>query len=192
MHPDGPADEPGSESARGCDRQGCTCAGEHRAPRGRMPEAGHFWFCLEHIREYNAGWDFYAGMSRDEIDGLRKDDVTWGRPTWRFGTGDGHGLHAWHTRDDFDMFGAGGWGTHGEARSGSAERPVERPARPEERQALATLGLTPGTGRQDVRKRYKELVKRHHPDTNGGDRRAEERLKRIIAAYSVLAARGTP
>ncbi|MFO1060844.1 MAG: DnaJ domain-containing protein, partial [Dongiaceae bacterium] len=34
--------------------------------------------------------------------------------------------------------------------------------------------------------RYKSLVKRLHPDANGGDKAAEERLKHINLAYSTL------
>jgi DnaJ-class molecular chaperone len=37
-----------------------------------------------------------------------------------------------------------------------------------------------------VKARYKELVKRHHPDANGGDKSAEERFKTVSEAYRTL------
>jgi DnaJ-domain-containing protein 1 len=54
--------------------------------------------------------------------------------------------------------------------------------------ALLTLELGGDATPAKIKSRYKELVKRHHPDANGGDRSSEERLREIIQAYNFLRA----
>ena len=56
--------------------------------------------------------------------------------------------------------------------------------------ALELLNLDASATLHEIKARYKELVKRFHPDANGGDRGAEERLKQVIKAYGVLRAAG--
>src|SRR5438128_10520041 len=70
---------------RRCDWPGCASAGEHRAPKAPHELDRHYWFCGEHARAYNAQWDFFAGMSRDEIEAFQHDNATWHRPTWPLG-----------------------------------------------------------------------------------------------------------
>src|SRR5437868_5385867 len=53
---------------RRCDISGCDCVGEYRAPKSPRQLTDYFWFCLDHVRAYNASWDYYAGMSTDEIE----------------------------------------------------------------------------------------------------------------------------
>ena len=72
--------------ARQCEREGCAEAGEHRAPKSRGALNDYYWFCLEHVREYNATWDFFDGMDESEIENFRERDMTWHRPTWRLGS----------------------------------------------------------------------------------------------------------
>ena len=57
---------------------------------------------------------------------------------------------------------------------------------PEERRALETLGLPIDADRRALRERYSELVRRYHPDRNGGDRSYEARLQGVVEAYQLL------
>lgn len=162
---------------------GCTAAGEYRAPKSRTTLKDYWWFCLEHVREYNAGWDYYKGMTPGEIEAQLRLDAGWQRPTWPLGRLGGSSVEDELVRDPLQLLASGRLkrGTH---------RGAER-APPELREPLATLGLSWPTTLAQVKTRYKELAKRHHPDANGGDRAAEERLKVINLAYAALRSRLT-
>jgi DnaJ-domain-containing protein 1 len=157
-------------SPRCCAWPGCDQAGLYRAPLGRERLREFQWLCLDHVREFNKGWDFFKGMSQSEIDRHRRDDVTWHRPTWRFGTAYGYG-QAW--RDLFELFG-----------EGEPQRPS--PPRSKAEEMTERLGLAAGFTLAELKRRYKQLAKKHHPDLHGGDRQAEERLKLINEAYTYL------
>jgi hypothetical protein len=172
-------------TARACARADCGREGTHPVPKSRNALNEHIWFCLEHARAHNESWDYFQGMSEDEIGAFRDAAVIGHRPTWPLGKRaarprQGQGPYAFE--DGFGVFG------------GTTERPR---ARPPERQltavqerALDVLNLDPGATLHQIKARYKELVKRFHPDANGGDRGAEERLKQVIKAYGVLRASG--
>ncbi len=164
-------------SLRACDRPGCAESGEYRAPRSRDRLDDYYWFCLEHVREYNKSWNYYSGMSDAEVEADLRRSTTWERPTWRFGAADSAGRStARKVRDPFGFF--------------EDEAEERRPTRPSihspEGRALAVMGLDPPLTLEQLKRRYKELVKKHHPDANGGDRGAEERLKSINEAYTTL------
>jgi DnaJ-domain-containing protein 1 len=135
------------------------------------------------VRAYNRDWDFFAGMSQPEIEAYLREDVTWHRPTWPLGNGGSAHPDAWRWQDPYELFinGAGTNGTHG------ASEWDRRPARlGRTERMLAVLDLPPEVTRQELKARYKQLVKRHHPDLHGGDKNAEERLKLINEAYTYL------
>lgn len=166
-----------------CQWAGCKEQATHRAPKGRSREKDYWRFCLAHVREYNQSYNFFAGMSDAAVTAYQKDALTGHRPTWKMGTGKatmrpdfqkfaGHG-------DPFDLFGEG-------LRAEQQARAETRPVRNAERKALDTLGLEVGATALQVKARFKELVKRHHPDANGGDRSTEERLVEIIQSYNYL------
>jgi DnaJ-domain-containing protein 1 len=164
---------------RGCDVPGCLGHGEHRAPKARDRLNEYFWFCLDHVREYNSRWDYYRGMSDREIEQELRRDMTWQRPTWPMGFWPRREREAReHVAREFG-FGGGP--------SGGGEAPPRRPRTPEE-EARAVLDVAPDAGFPDIKARYRELAKRHHPDANHGDPAAEERLKRINQAYTTLKA----
>jgi hypothetical protein len=156
---------------------GCGTPGEYRAPKSRTSLNEYWWLCLAHVRDYNASWDFYKGMSPGQIEAQLRADTSWQRPTWPLGKlGAGH-LNEDRLRDPLaDLMGA-------RARHAAPEIP------PELREPLATLGLEWPTTMPLLKARYKELAKRHHPDTHGGDPAAEERLKVINLAYAALRSR---
>jgi curved DNA-binding protein CbpA len=167
-----------------CDWPGCEFEATHRAPKGRMREREYWRFCLEHVREYNHSYNYFAGMSDDAVARYQKDAVTGHRPTWKMGfNGSVQDAHARASHDPFDVLREFGHG--GRAR---AEKPAQeaRPVRNAERKAFDTLGLEIDAGAPEIKARFKELVKRHHPDANGGDRSSEDRLVEVIQAYNYL------
>ena len=80
------APDPAAPPGRACDMPGCPEAGEYRAPKSRTNLNDYHWFCLEHVRAYNAGWDFYKGMSPAEVEAQLRADTSWQRPTWPIGS----------------------------------------------------------------------------------------------------------
>jgi len=167
-----------------CEWHGCKDKGTHRAPKGRNRENEYWRFCLEHVREYNQSYNFFAGMNDAAVMAYQKDALTGHRPTWKMGTGKGTvrpDVHAFGAHGDpFDLFSEG-------VRAEQQRRAeMARPVRNAERKALDTLGLEVGATNQEVKARFKELVKRHHPDANGGDRSTEDRLVEIIQSYNYL------
>lgn len=167
-------------NARGCDAPGCENPGEFRAPRDRSRLRDYYWFCLEHVRAYNQAWDFYKGLSPEEIESQLRDDTGWQRPTWPLGRLGTQGrISPEMLRDPLSVF-------------GEAPPPRQKSAReapPELRAALDIMGLGWPLTSDELRARYKELAKRLHPDHTGGDKVAEEKLKDINRAYSLLRAR---
>ena len=167
-----------------CDWHGCTEKATHRAPKGRGREKDYWRFCLDHVREYNQSYNFFAGMNDAAVLAYQKDAITGHRPTWKMGTGKGA------SRADLRGFGSSAdpFGLFGEGLRTEQKQRAEqqRPIRNAERKALDSLGLEVGATPQEVKKRFKELVKRHHPDANGGDRSSEDKLREIIQAYNYL------
>lgn len=178
-----------------CEWEGCTRPGRHPAPRGRGREGQYFHFCLEHVRQYNKSYNYFAGMTDDEIANFQKNTVTGERPTWsmgvnswarpangygRFGTRPAGFAHSFTVRDPFGVFGAY------QRREGAETAKPRRPIRNAERRCLRALGLDETASRDEIKASFKALVKLHHPDSNGGDRRSEDKLRDVIQAYNYL------
>ena len=168
---------PGSSSFRRYDFPGCEAAGEFRAPRDRSRLRDYYHFCLEHVRAYNQAWDFYKGMTPEEIEVHLKEDSGWQRPTWPLGRLGMQGkFDPSQLKDPLGLF--------ADAKPTPRKSATKAPA--ELRAALDVLGLGWPLEEDALRERWKELAKRYHPDTNGGDKSAEERLKDVNRAYSLL------
>ena len=192
-------DEP---AVRVCDHPGCNAVGEFRAPQARDRLRDYYWFCLDHVREYNKAWNFCSGMSEQDIDSMVRADTCWQRPTWPLG--------GWRAAEDrlrthsyrFYMDGQEAATGRGREANGNAKHDSDgredpsyhrgfetrRRARTEEEKALTILDLSGPVDFATIKARYKTLVKKHHPDANGGSREAEEKLKSINRAYGTLKA----
>jgi hypothetical protein len=168
-----------------CDHPDCTAGGDFRAPKSRLDLHDYYWFCLDHVRAYNAAWNYYAGMSDSEIEAEIRSDTVWQRPTWRIGDRHGPGW-ASRLRDPLGMMGEGSAGRRG-ARRGQESEAARRIVSARE-QALAVFEIEPPFTPSRLKARYKTLVKLHHPDAHGGDKAAEEKLKIINQAYATLKA----
>lgn len=184
------------KGAPACEWPGCTCAATHRAPKGRTQEREYWRFCLDHVREYNHSYNYFAGMSSDAVERFQKDAVIGHRPTWKLGLSLGSrfkrlNMNSFFSETTADPFAFrrefGNGGGHGGPSRADAEKRIVRNAA---RKALHTLGLEEGAQRAEIKGRFKELVKRHHPDANGGDRGSEDKLREIIEAYNFLKTSG--
>lgn len=198
----GRAERQAEPEVRVCEWHGCDRKADHKAPRSPDEIRKWRWFCLEHVRAYNKQWNFFKGLSEDEIRERVETGNMWDRPTWTVGTNGkapnaearaknfkpgeskpGRNYGTGHRMDPFDLFEEG----PGTERAKGHFVPEERlPKRT--RKALAALNLDPGASLQDVKARYKEYLIRLHPDTNGGDRSKEDRLNRVIEAFNHLRA----
>lgn len=162
------------ESERLCDVPECPESGLYRAPMSRGDLRSYYWFCLEHVRSYNQAWDYYKGMGEADIERDRRFDAVWRRPSWKMGSDFQCAQGSASTfRDDFELFGK------------TSKTGRKHPETPEIK-ALRTLGLEPDADLVTVKARYKTLAKKFHPDRNGGDKAAEERLKKVNQAYNLL------
>ena len=183
------------ESAgRVCQWPGCPEAGEFRAP-GERPSGfdgpGEYkWFCLEHVREFNSGYDFFDGMDSDEIFRAQSPTSGWERETRAFASMAGiDGAPRWADFDDpLDAIGERARNFRRQAARANSpqERRDGKPVTFEERRALDVLGLSIDAGRKELRAAYAKLVRRYHPDRNGGDRSHEARLRSVVEAYETL------
>jgi len=168
---------PSEPAPRICEHPDCDLAGDYPAPKSRDRLRDYRWLCLDHVRAYNKGWNYYAGMSREEIEDDLRADVTWRRPTWRMGPTAWHRLHP-NIPFDEPTGGAAEQGQDGGARSVAMT--------PAQARAFDTLELAPPITLEELKARYRQLVKRYHPDANGGDKATEERFKAVSEAYAVL------
>ena len=175
-----------------CQHPDCELPGVYRAPKSRTQLNEYFWFCLDHVRDYNKAWDYYAGMSQAEIERHVRNDVVGQRPTWPLGKWGAHGPggrtsapRSAFIPDDV----AEALDSAAQARKTRAREEQRRNSRlSKEEQALAVLELTAPVTMDEIRTRYRILVKKLHPDANGGDKSAEEQLKVVNQAYSTLKA----
>ncbi|MEX0859422.1 MAG: DnaJ domain-containing protein [Cucumibacter sp.] len=180
-----------------CAWDGCALPGIYKAPRGPR-NAGHYLFCLEHVRQYNKDYDYFASMNPEEVEEhILANGTSWSarldldsgarrRPEaprpggWR--------PREWSGRLFSDPFNVFARYARAQARNPFRER--ERRLHEADRHAIEMLGLDGRPDGAQIKSAYKSMVKKHHPDANGGDKGAEERLRNIIAAYTHLKAKG--
>ncbi|CAN1527466.1 DnaJ domain [Rhabdaerophilaceae bacterium] len=177
------ADDARTVEAPCCQYKGCSRRGEFRAPRGRDHEGQYLMFCMDHVREYNQTYNYFNGMSDRAVQDFMKDALTGHRPTWTSGVNGSP-----EVRSTIDS------GTmlrerierlrrmRAEAQAQSQKKHVGKAAL----KALDVLGLDESADKASVRRRFKEMAKRLHPDLNDGDRSCEDKLREIIDAYNYL------
>jgi hypothetical protein len=166
-----------------CDHPGCAEAGEFRAPMGWRREGEYFCFCLDHVREYNASYNYFNGMTPEAVALYQRDASVGHRPTWTMGHGVLSGFQA--RGDDPSRF-ADPLNIFGRRRAQSPPEPQKPRHGIAAKRALDQLGLDETADSGTIRTRYKDMVKRLHPDANGGDRSLEDKLREIIRAYNYL------
>jgi curved DNA-binding protein CbpA len=185
ISPDRPDVDP--STLKGCDWAGCGEVGGYRAPKGRLREGEYHNFCLDHVREYNKGYNYFAGMADDDVIAYQRSAATGHRPTWKMGVDKTRGPEF----ADFRAWRAGFSGPFGVFSEGAGRRraepePRQRPVNNLAQKSFVALDLDGNESGAEIKARYKSLVKLLHPDANGGDRSSEDRLRQIIQAYHYL------
>lgn len=180
------------ERERVCEWPGCTGPADYPAPKGRHQEGEYHRFCLAHVREYNKQYNYFSGMSDDDLMSWQQHSHTGHRPTWPLGDNSwaSHNggrfrkarLNGGEHRDPYDLF--------GDRQAEAPDMAERRKVRNAELKALHALGLDETATPDQVKSRYKTLVKRLHPDANGGSRANEDKLREIITAYDYLRSAG--
>jgi len=170
--------EPSKHKTFTCDMPGCSDSAEFRAPKDRSLNE-YNTFCLTHIQEYNRAWDYFTGMAQVDVEDYIVRSSLGDRPTWRY---DNHV----NLEDDLKQR---AWQTYNFSEKLKEEgtynaSPFERNT--PEFEAMATMGLEPPLSLEKIKKRYKELAKKYHPDINKEDPAAEDLLKRINMSYTIL------
>ena len=163
-----------------CDHPGCLEDGVYKAPKSRLQLRNYHYFCLEHVREYNKAWNYHKGLNEQQVENSIRRSTTWDRPSWPFGTN--HKMFESFVKgnvsDNFDFFKMDSFSRN----NGEPNKKFNA----DQLDALDIMGLKPPIDIAKLKSQYKYLVKIHHPDRNGGDRKAEERLKLINEAYTTL------
>jgi hypothetical protein len=170
-------------STRKCEHPGCDLAGQYRAPKSPDIFDDYWWFCKDHVREYNTKWNFFSGATEEEYEAQVDKDRVWERPTKPFGK-KGEEQRAWSRlgiQDPLDVLGQNGTRNPGKSITGGTRR-----LPPTERKALEILEARDHWTRPEIRKQYKSLVKDLHPDMNGGDRSDEDRLQEVVWAWDQI------
>ncbi|MFM2390609.1 MAG: hypothetical protein RLZZ437_2164 [Pseudomonadota bacterium] len=170
-------------STKGCEYPGCQQAGAYRAPKSPDILDEYYWFCKDHVREYNLKWNFFNGTTDEEFQKFIEKDRVWGRETKPFSQkDDGRAWQRLGVDDPMSLLGPNA--TQNPGRSATATSTRKLP--PTERKAIEVLDARDTWTKAEIRKQYKSLVKDLHPDMNGGDRRDEERLQEVVWAWDQI------
>ncbi len=186
----------GVETRRVCDKPGCDKPGRFRAPKSPDQLDDFFWFCLDHVREYNLRWNFFQDSTDAELERQFAADRVWGRatrPLREAVAGGGATPHAegraWARfgfDDPMELL-----GDKATMNPGGERQATSRPQRrlpPTERRALEILDAQDTQSKAEIRQIYKALVKDLHPDMNGGKRDDEARLTEVVWAWEQIKA----
>lgn len=167
-------------STRVCEHEGCEEAGKFRAPKAPDVLDEFYWFCQQHVREYNAQWNFYEGKTEAEMNAQTSSDKVWARKTKDWRDPEAKAWARLGIEDPHEVLGANATRNPGKKAGGGRKLP------PTERRALEILDGDDNWTKADIRKAYKALIKVLHPDMNGGDRSQEDQLQEVVWAWDQL------
>ena len=161
-----------------CEWKNCKEIGKFKAPIERDNSKNHKWLCDLHIKLFNKNWNYFEGMSQQQIENFLKSDLTWHRPTQKFGSSDNFFSILWNNAlsDKFNLF-------QEEKILGNLKI---RKLTEKDKDAFKIMGLKFNADWISVQKKFKTLVKKFHPDRNSGNKQFEDKLKKITLAYSHL------
>ena len=169
-------------SYKKCDSNKCSQKGEYRAPKSKVLLNEYFYFCLEHIKEYNKSWDFYKGMTVEQIENSMRNDTFWDRPSWPLKSS------FKNVFDDFNEYVEDFVKNADEKIKDNyfKNKLLDETLTLEESNALKELDVKIPISLEKIKKNYKKLVKIFHPDVNGNNKIAEEKFKQINESYKLL------
>ncbi len=168
---------------RKCDKKDCQEKGEFRAPKSRILLNQYYFFCLDHVKEYNKSWDFYKGLSVNQIETSMREDIIWNRPSWPLKGNPYKVINEINELYENDPNLLNLDRSYGEY---FKNKTIDEKLTSEESSALSTMELTLPITLENIKKRYKKLVKIFHPDVNGNNKKAENKFKEINSAYKIL------
>ena len=175
-----------------CQWDGCTNRGIHKAPLGYEHEGKHLYFCINHVREYNKTYNYFSGLDDDSTAKLRREVQTEPPLTWKTGIDRKDSergqteQRSWQACARAQARGYDNAYIRGTAFVAGRNEPRHRKLKTLEKKSFEILGIVPLTPADQITSRYKDLVKRHHPDANGGNRSTEDLLQKIIQSYKIL------
>tara|TARA_E500000331_G_scaffold164825_1_gene159692 strand:- start:134 stop:637 length:504 start_codon:yes stop_codon:yes gene_type:complete len=156
-----------------CDWKNCKQVGNYKAPVEKDNSRKFRWLCLVHIKEFNKSWDYFNGMSEDQIFNFIKSDMTWHKPTQSFGSSDNFFNILWNnTLNNENIF--------------SINHSTTKNFNEKDVQAFKIMDLEIGIKWDKIQSKFKTLVKKYHPDMNAGNKKFEDKLKTITLAYTQL------
>jgi len=167
-------------STRPCHKEGCLEPGKYRAPRAPDVLDDFYWFCKDHVREYNLKWNFFDGTTEAELNAQMSKDKVWERETKPLGDPEARAWARLGVEDPHQILGANATQNPGKGSTGNRRLP------PTERRAVDILEVKDTASKAEVRKAYKALIKVLHPDMNGGDRSQEEQLQEAMWAWEQI------
>ena len=170
-------------SVRQCEHDGCTEAGKFRAPRSPDVLDEFLWFCKDHVREYNAQWNFFTNQTEAEMNAQMSKDKVWERETKSFRDPEARAWARLGIEDPHQVLGDNA--TKNPGRAGTSTGHTRR-LPPTERRAIEILEAKDNWSKAEVRNAYKALIKVLHPDMNGGDRSQEEQLQEVVWAWDQI------
>lgn len=178
----------GQSTGPKCQWDGCEKVGTHRAPVGPGAEGLYLLFCLEHVTAYNKGYSFTTAPSSADVARYQKEATEGTRKTW--GTRVNEPTEA-PLPSSVRSGSAKTWNARkGVGQPGTRIGTQQRKLKVLEAKAFETLGLAPQATPEEIKSRYKERLKMHHPDANDGDRNSEDALRNSIEAYRILKLNG--
>ena len=166
-----------------CDKETCENKGDYKAPKSRSNLNNYYFFCLKHVTEYNKSWDFYKGLSVDQIELSIRKDTVWDRPSWPL---KGNPAKVMDQLKEFLMYDYSLFEKEKEIQDFLRNKLVDENVTNEEHKSLAILELKMPISVDEIKKRYKKLVKIFHPDVNDDNKNAERKFKEITEAYKIL------
>ncbi|MCM2560724.1 J domain-containing protein [Lutimaribacter sp. EGI FJ00015] len=169
-------------SQRECEHPGCHEAGKFRAPKAPDVLDDYYWFCRDHVREYNLKWNFFEGTTEAEMNAQRSKDKVWERDTKPLGDPEARAWARLGIEDPHQVLGQNATRNPGKGNTNGHTRKLP----PTERKAIEILEAKDHWSKAEVRKAYKALIKVLHPDMNGGDRSQEEQLQEVVWAWDQI------
>ena len=168
---------------KNCDKKGCSARGEFKAPKSRIKLNEYYYFCLTHIKEYNKSWDFYKGLTVDQIEKSINKDSVWDRPSWPLKGNPSRVMEQINEfmNNDYNLF-----ENDRNQREFYNNRLLDETLTSEQNLALKSLGLKLPINLEEIKKKYKKLVKIFHPDVNDNNKEAENKFKEINESYKIL------
>jgi hypothetical protein len=166
-----------------CDNTSCKEEGSFKAPKSRLNLNSYYFFCLKHVTIYNKSWDFYKGLTINEIELSMRKDTVWDRPSWPL---KGNPTKIMNQLNDFPLNDFNLFQNDKEMRDFLKNKTLDENLTTIEHQSLRALDIKIPTSLEEIKKKYKKLVKIFHPDVNANNKEAEKKFKEITEAYKIL------